>query len=200
MGMGMRWMTLAATVLGLAASASPAAAAFPGANGQLAVTPVSGNGVILASAQTGRARRMCDAPQRCGQRPADASFSPNGRELVVTDATGRLEVLSTSGSCVWCADSTPAWSIPGTSPVFIHGGTSVTYVHNGRLWQVTPGTSQSMRLPVVAVPVRTAPVSAVVWSPSGEAAVVRRGWLWIGVRRMNSVILIRRVGRGSAPA
>ncbi len=195
----MRWWALAVTVLGLAAAAPPASAAFPGANGELVLTPASGNGVLIASPQTGRARRVCDAPQRCGTRPADASFSPNGRELIVKDAAGGLEVLTTSGVCVWCENSSPAWDLHGTSPVFIDNGTSVTYVQHGLLWQATPGSSQAGRLPVVAAPVRTAPVSAVAWSPSGRAAVVRRGWLWIGIRRMGSVILTRRLGRGSAP-
>jgi hypothetical protein len=190
----MRWQTLAVAIIALAASAPPAPAAFPGANGQLAVTPASGNGVILASPQTGRARRVCDAPQRCGEHPTDAQFSPNGREVVFNDAGGRLEVTTMAGTCVWCLNALPHWSVRGRSPAFTHAGGAITYVHQG-LWEVTPGSPQPTRLRVL-----DGPVTAAVWSASGKAAVVRRGWLWTGSQKDGRVVLLDRLARGSAPA
>jgi hypothetical protein len=184
---------LAAAVVMLAAAAPPAFAAFPGANGQLALTPLKGTGVILASPQTGRARRVCDAPQRCGSRPADARFSPNGGEVVFTDASGRLEVTTRTGACVWCLRTTPRWDVHGSSAAFTPDGAAVTYVHNG-LWQSTPGSPTPTRLRVFG-----GPVSAAVWSPSGKLAVVRRGQLWTGVLKDGEVFIVNQLTRGSAP-
>jgi hypothetical protein len=188
------WWALAATVLAFVAAAPPASAAFPGADGQLALTPITGNGVILGSPQTGRAMRVCDAPQRCGGQPASARFSPNGREVVFTDAAGRLEVTTPTGTCVACLNSLPHWNLRGASPAFTGGGTAITYVHDG-LWQVTPGSPHPTRLRVL-----DGPVTAAVWSASGKPAVVRRGWLWTGIRKASNVILVTRLTRGSAPA
>ena len=194
MGASGRWWALAATVLALAVSAPPASAAFPGANGQLAVTPVSGSGVILASPQTGRTRRVCDAPQRCGGQPTEARFSPNGREIVLRNAAGRLEVTTMTGTCVWCLTSLPHVTIRGGNPAFTPDGTAVTYVHDG-LWEVTPGSPHPTRLRVL-----DGPVTAAVWSASGRPVVVRRGWLWTGMRKADNVVLFTRLARGSAPA
>ena len=191
MGTQMRWWAPAAAVLALAVAAPPASAAFPGANGKLAVSPVTGNGVIVASSQTGRWRRVCDAPQTCGIRPSGARFSPNGREIVFTDAAGHLEVTTPSGACVFCLSSHPPWDLSGTSPGFSPDGKTMTYVHHG-LWQVTPGTTSPRRL-------LKAPVTTAVWSQAHQLLVTRWGWIWTGRPTMAGVLTLRRVVRGGAP-
>jgi hypothetical protein len=188
----MRWWALAAAVLALAALAPSASAAFPGANGQLVLTPTSGGGVLIASPHSGRAKRVCNAPHTCDGRATDAQFSPNGREVVIASG-GRLQIATTSGACVFCLSSAPAWAPTGTDPAFSRDGLTMTYVHRG-LWQVAPGNSKPTRLRVL-----DGPVSAVAWSGSAKVAAVRRGWLWTGVRRNNTVVLWKRVTRGSAP-
>ena len=193
-GIRRTWWALAAAAVTLAAAAPPAFAAFPGANGELAVTPMSGAGLVLASPQTGRPRRVCDAPQRCGTSATHDRFSPNGGEVVVTTAAGRLEVTTTAGTCIWCLDTTPRWNVHGSSAAFTPNGATVTYVHHG-LWQVTPGSPTPTRVRVVG-----GPVSAAVWSGSGKLAVVRRGQLWTGVLERGEVFIINRLTQGSAPA
>lgn len=199
MSMRLRWWGLVVAILALAVAAPPALAAFPGANGQLVLTPAHGSGILIASARTGRAHRVCDAPQSCQARPTDLRLAPNGREVVFRDAGGRLVVSSTTGTCIFCVNSVRLWNVHGTSPAFTPAGTQVTYVHHG-LWEVTPGSPRPTRLRVVAVPVTGGPVSAAIWSPSGKPAVVRRGWLWTGIRKGDTVILVTRLARGAAPA
>jgi hypothetical protein len=175
-----RWCALVAAVLGLAAAAPPAFATYPGANGQLVISPAHGNGVLIASPQTGRARRVCDAPQRCGQRPADARYSPNGREVVFRNAAGRIEITTMAGACVWCVGS-PEFMTSGRDPTFTPGGTTITYLYHW-LWEITPGAARATRIHVVSVSVGSGRVSAVAWSASGKPAVIRGGWLWTGTR------------------
>ena len=189
MGMRQRRWVLAVIVLALAIAAPPALAAFPGANGTLAVTPLTGNGIIVASPQTGRGRRVCDAPQKCGTRLSGARFAPSGREVVFTDSAGRLEIATPSGACVFCVASHP---LSGTSPGFAPDGQTIIYVHRG-LWQVTPGTTQPKRL-------LKAPVTAAVWSGSHQLLVTRRGWIWTGRPTTAGVLTLRRLVRGGAPA
>jgi hypothetical protein len=69
--------------MALAIVAPPASAAFPGANGRLALTPLTGRGVLIASPQTGRAHRVCDGAQSCGGNVGAVRFSPSGREIAV---------------------------------------------------------------------------------------------------------------------
>jgi hypothetical protein len=187
-----RWWALAVAVLALAATAPPASAAFAGANGKLAVTPLSGAGLIIASPQTGRGRRVCDAPQNCGPRLTDPRFSASGREVVFRDAAGQLQVTTPSGTCVFCLSSHPLWNLGGTSPAFAPNGKTITYVRRG-LWQVTPGNASPRRL-------LNGPVTSAVWSQSHQLLVTRQGWIWTGRPTMAGVLTLRRVVRGAAPA
>jgi WD40-like Beta Propeller Repeat len=186
------WWALAGAVLTLAVMAPPASAAFAGANGKIAVTPLSGAGLVIASPQTGRAQRVCDAPQNCGLRLTDPRFSANGREVVFRDAAGQLEVTTPSGTCVFCLSSHPLWNLDGTSPAFAPNGNTITYVHHG-LWQVGPGSSSPRRL-------LNGPVTSAVWSQSHQLLVTRRGWVWTGRPTLAGVLSLRRVVRGGAPA
>lgn len=186
------WLALAGAVLALATGAPPASAAFAGANGKLAVTPLSGAGLIIASPQTGRAHRVCGAPQNCGLRLTDPRFSANGREVVFRDAAGQLQVTTPSGTCVFCLSSHPLWNLDGTSPALAPNGKTITYVHRG-LWQVTPGSTSPRRL-------LNGPVTSAVWSQSHQLLVTRRGSVWTGRPTAAGVLSLRRVVRGGAPA
>jgi hypothetical protein len=141
---------------------------------------------------------VCDAPQTCGQRPADARYSPNGRELVFRNADGSIEITSMAGACIWCVGS-EQFMTRGSDPTFTPGGATITYRYHW-LWELTPGSSRATRIRVVSVPVSSGRVSAVAWSPSGKPAVIRGGWLWTGTRKANTIILSKRFARGTAPA
>lgn len=187
----MRWLTPVAAVVSLAVWAAPASAAFPGANGQLAITPLSGKGLILASPQSGRAKRVCNAAHTCHDRPTAAQFSPSGREIVVS-AGGRLDIATTSGACVWCLTSVPDWAPSGTHPVFGADGEEITYVNHG-LWQFTPGAATPTRL-------LEGPVSAADWSAKNTLVVVRRGRIYTAVRHAGQPINLVGIVRGNSPA
>jgi hypothetical protein len=176
MEMRRRWWAPVVTLLALAASAPPAPAAFPGGNGRLVLTPMSGGGVLIASPRTGGARRVCDRSRTCDGRTEDARFSPNGREVVFGARGDRLEVTTVTGTCVWCPTSLPPVTIHGRNPVFTPGGTAITYVHKG-VWEVAPGRPTATRLRVIYGPVLAsdARVSAVAWGPSRKVVAVCRG-------------------------
>lgn len=78
-------------VLVMAIMAPPALAAFPGANGLLAVAPLTGRGLVLVNSAGGQEHRVCphDADSSCGsdKRP---DWSPDG-QLLAFDSDG-LEV------------------------------------------------------------------------------------------------------------
>jgi hypothetical protein len=186
-----RWWVLAAAVLSLSAAPPPAFAAFPGANGQLAITPLTGRGLILASPRSGRAKRVCNAAHTCDGRSTAAQFSPSGREIVVS-AGGRLDIATTSGACVWCLTSVPDWAPSGTHPVFGPDGAAITYVHRG-LWQFTPGAATPTRL-------LAGPVSAAAWSALGKLVVVRQGEIYKAVRQAGRPIDLVGIARGNSPA
>jgi hypothetical protein len=102
---GVRWVrvfvglvpvVVVTVVLGLA---SLALAAFPGANGLLAVQPQAGGGIVLVGANGRGARRICVAKARCGT-PVWPRWSPDGRALVF-DGPG-IRIVYPDGSCLNC--------------------------------------------------------------------------------------------------
>ena len=80
---------LAGAAVVVAMSGHPALAAFPGGNGELAVRPVSGAGVVLVSADGKGERRIC-RHCRVSTMPR---WSPDGRALVF-NARG-IKVIAT---------------------------------------------------------------------------------------------------------
>lgn len=88
-------LVVAVAVLQLGA---PAFAAFPGANGMLAVQPRAGGGIVLVGANGAGERRICVA--RCGA-PRRPRWSPDGRALVF--AGPRIEIVYPDSSCMNCA-------------------------------------------------------------------------------------------------
>jgi hypothetical protein len=61
--------------------ASSALAAFPGADGLLAVQSASGGGILLVNGDGGVVRRICQVKATCGT-PRRPRWSPDGRAIV----------------------------------------------------------------------------------------------------------------------
>src|ERR1700734_2927371 len=97
-------------VVVMAILAAPALAAFPGANGLLAVAPFAGRGLVLVNSTGGQQERICphSAFSKCGTDKGPR-WSPDGQLL--TFDSDELEVAYTDGSCLDCqipALGTPA--------------------------------------------------------------------------------------------
>ena len=108
----------AAVALGLL-FASPALAAFPGANGVLAVQPVSGGGIVLVGANGQGAHRICTVKAACGT-PRRPRWSPDGRAIVF--AGPAIRIVYPDGSCMNCQFGAAA------NPVFKPGGTVISFI------------------------------------------------------------------------
>ncbi len=159
--------------------ASPALAAFPGANGLLAVQPAAGHGIVLVTESGRVVRRICMLRSRCGN-PRRPRWSPDGRSLVFAGPT--IRIVYTDGSCLDCqfgAAPNPAFQARGTTISFIkRSGVKVDGIDTLR--KPAPG-------------IRGA--SDAVWSSNGEVAVVRGAAVWAG--RPGK---LRRLAFGSEPS
>ena len=159
--------------------ASPAVAAFPGANGLLAVQPVAGHGIVLVNVNGRIVRRICTDIHKCGT-PRRPRWSPDGRSLVF--AGPKIRIVYTDGSCMDCQfGGAPA-------AAFEASGTVVSFIEHGR---VNVDGIDGLRKGAPGV----AHVTDAVWSASGELAVVRRGALWAG--RPGK---LRRIAPGAEPS
>jgi hypothetical protein len=171
--------SLAPAACALVIAASGAQAAFPGANGVLAVQPRTGGGIVLVGADGRGARRVCTDRRSCGV-PRRARWSPDGRSLVF--AGPAIKIIYPDGSCLNCqfgAAPNPAFGPDGTVISFIHGGHMVVDGIDGiRQKSPPPGAA-----------------SDAVWSAGGALAVVRDGAIWAG--RPGRV---RRIAAGSQPS
>jgi hypothetical protein len=199
----------------MAVAASPAAAAFPGRDGLLAVQPLTGAGLVLVNARGGQERRICTERVRCG-KPRNPRWSPDGRALSFN--ASNIHLIYPDGSCLNCTirgAGTPAFTANPALVSFVSGGElaedgidgiykatilkrsfsdavwsaagELAAVHAGRLWL---GSPRALR----AFGSGTSPS----WSPDGSrVAVDRRGWvIVIGVRHRS----VRRLVRGADPA
>jgi hypothetical protein len=160
-------------------AASSAGAAFPGANGLLAVQPLHGNGIVLV-ADGAAPRRICTNVAVCG-RPVRPRFSPDGRSIVFAGPAVRL--IGTDGSCQNCRFGR------ALNPAFVWGRAAVSFVSGAGL--VEDGIDGLRG----ATPATPGGVSDAVWSASGTLAVVARGRIWAG--RPGA---LRQLGLGTAPS
>ena len=108
----------------VAVFASPALAAFPGANGVLAVQPRSGGGIVLVSADGRGAHRICTVRGVCGI-PRRPRWSADGRALVF--AGPRIQIVYPDGSCMNCKFGA------APNPAFVPGGAVISFIQNGRV-------------------------------------------------------------------
>jgi WD40-like Beta Propeller Repeat len=172
-----------------------AMATFPGRNGALALQPVSGEGIVLLNAETGKAHRVCAALASCGN-PTKPVWSPNGKEIVFSDAhSRRIGIVAVGGSCLWCVGADPVISSPGEAAAFEPGGTEVSFISarsgsTGPLWSVMLGSSTTARL-------QSGRYSSADWSKSGRLAVARGGFVWIA---SSAHAILRRLLAGSQPS
>ena len=153
----------AAVALGLL-FASPALAAFPGANGVLAVQPVSGGGIVLVGANGQGAHRICTVKAACGT-PRRPRWSPDGRAIVF--AGPAIRIVYPDGSCMNCQFGAAA------NPVFKPGGTVISFIQ--RHLRVTLDGIDGVREPSA----RLGSATDAVWAVDGQVVVVRDGWLWV---------------------
>jgi hypothetical protein len=172
------WLAALASLL-LVLAPSSATAAFPGANGLLAVQPRTGGGIVLVAASGRAARRICVIGAGCGS-PRRPRWSPDGRSLVF--AGPAVRVIYSDGSCVNCRFGV------AVNPAFGPSGTVISFV-DGRHVEVDGIDGIRERSPVSGA------ASDAVWSASGWLAVVRRGVIWAGRPGR-----LRQLGVGGAPS
>jgi acid phosphatase type 7 len=117
-------LAFALAVAWLAAAATPAHAAFPGANGVIAYQSTdSARGVLLARAATGGALRRFVVT---GAAVSDPTFSPRGRRLAFA-RVGAIWVMQLDGTGLRrvtaqpLPESEPAWSPAGEALAFAAG-------------------------------------------------------------------------------
>jgi hypothetical protein len=168
-------------VLVMAIMAPPALAAFPGANGLLAVAPLTGRGLVLVNSAGGQEHRVCphDADSSCGsdKRP---DWSPDG-QLLAFDSDD-LQVAYADGSCLNCV------GFAGGAPVFTPNSTLVAAVDGGNLDRLgIDGISKGA--------IARGRINAAALSAQGLLAVVRSGHVWAG--RPGH---LRRIAAGGSPS
>ncbi|MGN6872699.1 MAG: hypothetical protein ACTHMY_30285 [Solirubrobacteraceae bacterium] len=159
--------------------ASPALAAFPGANGLLAVQPVVGHGVVLVTVNGRVVHRLCTDRKLCGT-PRRPRWSPNGQSLVFAGA--KIRIVYPDGSCLDCEFGV------APNPAFESGGTTISFIDDGR---VTVDGIDTVRKNIASI----GGVSDAVWSAGGRLVVVRRGTLWAGRPGR-----LQAIGPGSQPS
>jgi WD40-like Beta Propeller Repeat len=156
-GLGAGWLVLLVVV-------ASARAAFPGANGLLAVQPRSGGGIVLVAADGEGERRICVASSPCGT-PRRPRWSPDGRALVF--AGSGISIVYPDGSCMDCSFAA------GSSPAFESSGAVISFLRHGRVKvDGMDGVGHQSPQPGSA--------SDAVWSAGGQLAVVREGTIWAG--------------------
>ena len=187
---------LLATVLAFAA---PARAAFPGRNGLLAVQPLSGPGIVLVQADGRGERRVCaQSADPCGVAFPSSLLRPqwaaDGGALVINQTEGPFEVIYPDGSCLDCLGP------PGNG-----GWADVAFTSNPTLLTAVTATASGGVFGSALVQygidglerrvLLSGAPSDPVWSSRDELALVRGGWISVGVPAK-----LRPVAQGSAPS
>jgi hypothetical protein len=176
------------TVL-LALLAVPAAASA--ASGRLAVTPVSGPGLITVAPSGGHTTRICTQVSLCGS-PSSPAWSPNGEGLAFVDRdTGRPVIVAPDGTCLWCLGAGQLTSDHGRAVQFpTNDSVALFDAHDGgaRGLSLTGGGTVTIR----ARAVRPGAVSV-----KGSRAVVRRRTIFI---QSKAGAPMRRLVAGTSPS
>jgi hypothetical protein len=159
--------------------ASSALAAFPGADGLLAVQPASGGGILLVNAHGGVVRRICQVKVTCGT-PRRPRWSPDGRAIAFSGP--EVKIVYADGSCMNCMFGA------APNPAFEPGGTVISFIKRQHV-----SVDKIDGVPEGRVRVGTA--TDAVWSAGGKLAIVRDGALWAG-----RVYRLRPIGAGSEPS
>lgn len=190
----------------LLALAGPAAAAFSGRDGLLAVQPLHGHGVVLVKANGHGWRRICaNFSNECrlsGWRPARPQWSPDGRALLLDESQGTSNPyvqpasIYPDGSCLSCGLGYNDRTVDAS---FTNDPTQFTAVSQVVCTGCTGGTGAGLiefGIDGVAKKVLlSGSMSDPVWSSGGQLAVVRRGWIWVG-----SPASLTRLAPGSDPS
>ena len=142
---------------------TPALAAFPGANGLLAVQPESGGGILLVATNGRLVRRICTARGRCGT-PRQPRWSPDGRAIVF--AGPAIRIVYADGSCMNCQFGA------APNPAFKPGGTVISFIQRHRL-KLDGIDGLRKRKPGIDA------ATDAVWSASGKVAIDSGGALWV---------------------
>jgi WD40-like Beta Propeller Repeat len=167
-----------------------ATATFPGRDGQLAVQPTGGGGLLLVNPSTGTSDAVCTDAQLCGD-PVDPRWSADGRALVFDDAaSSRPVILASDGSCLWCLLGPPLANTRGGQPAFTGAGELTIATAHG-LWRIALDGSRA------PARILTGQVAEPAWSARGALAFVRGGAIWI---RGSGHARVSRLVRGAAPA
>jgi WD40-like Beta Propeller Repeat len=185
-------------VFGVAAACAPAASAsFAGANGELALQPMTGSGVLLASATGDSHHLICETDAAC-EAAIDPRWSPDGRSLVVNGAAGNeWSIVDRDGTCANCTTTGQGRA------TFTHRPGQLTSVDATVFLRVGIDGRQLAVLgkggaPLPASARNSTPDSHVSdqdWSSNGKLAVVRHGQVYAGTRGR-----LRRVGTGTQPS
>ena len=183
-----RWIrgtgvVLLAAVL-VAASPGPAAAAFPGRNGLLAVAPRDGRGVVLVSADGRGARRICTNVCASAVRPR---WSPDGRAIVF--ANPDIRIVYADGSCMNCTFGASA------NPAFLPSGTVISFVSRRSILRDGIDGIRQQRPPPDGA-------SDAVWAENGWLAIVRNRAIWAGLagQATNRPDVLKRTASGTEPS
>lgn len=173
---------------GVLGGASSARAAFPGRNGVLAVVPLHGNGLILATAAGAGARRICTDPALCG-RPGVPRFAPDGQDIVFDAGGGRPVVVAADGTCMWCLLGAPLSHGHAAWPAFRPSGQEISLTVGGVL----------VRQPLLAGVPRDLHLAGAeaVWSGTGALAFAHDGAVWV---RGPGTATPRRMSTGDSPS
>jgi hypothetical protein len=176
--------------------------ALAAGNGRLAITPVSGEGVIVAAVNGQDAHRLCIPAGPC-RRVDDPEWSADGRRLVfavpcgVVDCPPAVVVGTPNGTCVNC--DAQQGTEPGTLGFeeypLSSGGDPSLEGERGLYIAVLGGALHVFTLTGQEHGVLAKGVTAGAVSRQGTIAVVRGGRVWVGAEGH-----LQRLGVGRQPA